>query len=107
MAFIFPLTATAAKSILKERGVSMLAFRRTGKLDLATGVRLTLVGRCMYQLIDTTSVGGEGVAAFVSAAEQRTLPACQADSEGTFEERRETRIEALAKHHALQALLHG
>ena len=107
MAFIHPLTAKAAKAILKERGLSMQEFRRTGKLDLAIGVRMTVVGRCTYQIVDDSSVGGEGVAPFVSPAEQRSLPACQSDCEGTYEERRETRIEALAKHHALQALLHG
>jgi hypothetical protein len=105
MSFIFPLSVAAAKAILKERGITMAKFQETGRLDLSANVRLTVIRKFIFQLVDD-SVDGANLVPLLPPEQASKLPACETTEEGTYEDHmaaaraiRERRVVEHALHH--------
>ena len=97
------INARTAQGILQERNRTVTELRQQGRIELATNVFLTLVGKRRYTLVDLSSACGEGIADLVPTHDRHLVPAWQEDADGTREDRQIAERYACFRHQ----LIHG
>ena len=89
------VNASTARAIMVAAGRTLDDLKTMGRFDLNNRAYLVAsynpgaLRRCFtFTLGEVSHAGGKHLADFVTSADRELLPACHADHEGTFEQRR-------------------
>ena len=79
--FQYRVNKAKAQELLARAGTNIAQLKRDGEVELETGLKLTLSGRCTYNVVDLFSDTGETLADLVSEEHRNLIPAWDKDDQ--------------------------